>query len=101
MRILVVVLALVATASASPCCAMMPAAASSDASALRAVILVADQPLSAVLQQIDQRIPGRALDARRVERDGRNVYRVKWLGEDGKVRDVTVDAESGRILRVR
>jgi hypothetical protein len=100
MRILVVVLALVATASASPCC-VMPAAAASDASALRAVILVADQPLSAVLKQIDQRIPGRALDARRVERDGRKVYRVKWLGEDGKVRDVTVDAESGRILRVR
>ena len=101
MRILVVVLALVATASASPCRAVTPAAGSSDACPLRAVILVADQPLSAVLKQIDQRIPGRALDARRVERDGRKVYRVKWLGEDGKVRDVTIDAESGRILRVR
>jgi uncharacterized iron-regulated membrane protein len=100
MRI-VVVLALVATASASPCGAVTPAGASSDTSALRAVIVVADQPLSAVLKQIDQRIPGRALDARRVERDGRNVYRVKWLGEDGKVRNVTVDAESGSILRVR
>ena len=66
-----------------------------------AVVRVADQPLGAVLRQIGQRIPGRALDARQAERDGRKVYRVKWLGDDGKVRDVLVDAESGKILRVR
>jgi hypothetical protein len=98
MRILLAVLASVATASASLCCAMTPAAVPEG---LQPIVLVADQPLGTVLKEISQRIPGRALDARRAERDGRNVYRVKWLGEDGKVRDVTVDAESGKILRVR
>jgi uncharacterized membrane protein YkoI len=58
-------------------------------------------PLGQVLRAIADRFPGRALDAQRTERDGRQVYRIKWLGNDGKVREVLADAQSGEILSVR
>ena len=57
--------------------------------------------LGSVLRQIDHRWPGRALAARTDERNGRSIYVIKWLGADGKVRDITADATSGEILRVR
>jgi uncharacterized membrane protein YkoI len=64
--------------------------------------LIADQrPLGAVLRSIAKRYPGRALDARQIERDGRALYQIKWLGDDGKVRDITADARTGQILQVR
>jgi hypothetical protein len=66
------------------------------------IVLIADeQPLGAVLRAIGERYPGRALDARRIERDGRALYRIKWLGDDGKVREITADANTGGILSVR
>ena len=69
-----------------------------DATGLR---LIADQvPLGAVLRSIAKRYPGRALDARQIERDGRALYQIKWLGDDGKVRDITADARTGEILRI-
>ena len=46
------------------------------------------QPLGQVLRQIGTRYPGRALDAELIEREGPPLYRIKWLGEDGKVREV-------------
>jgi hypothetical protein len=58
------------------------------------------KPLAQVLQTIGQRFPGHALDAELV-RQGEPRYRVKWLGEDGKVREITADARSGQILDVR
>ena len=59
------------------------------------------QPLGRVLRQIERRFPGRALDAELIERAEPPVYRIKWLGEDGKVREVTADARTGRVLKVR
>jgi uncharacterized iron-regulated membrane protein len=59
------------------------------------------ESLSAVLKRIGQRFPGRALDAQLIGREDPPVYRVKWLGDDGKVREVTADARTGRILDVR
>jgi uncharacterized membrane protein YkoI len=59
------------------------------------------EPLGAVLKGIEKRYPGRALDAQLDEREDPPVYRVKWLGDDGKVREVTADAHTGRILDVR
>jgi uncharacterized membrane protein YkoI len=59
------------------------------------------RPLAAVLKTIGQRFPGHALDAQMTERDGRPVYRIKWLGEDGRVREVLADARTGKILQVR
>jgi uncharacterized membrane protein YkoI len=59
------------------------------------------QPLGRVLRAIEQSYPGRALDAELIERAEPPVYRIKWLGEDGQVREVWVDARTGRILEVR
>ena len=58
------------------------------------------KPLAQVLQTIGQRFPGHALDAELVTQ-GEPRYRVKWLGEDGKVREITADARTGQILDVR
>ena len=59
------------------------------------------QPLGAVFRQIEQRYPGRALGAELIEQTELPIYRIKWLGEDGKVREVRVDARTGHILDVR
>lgn len=59
------------------------------------------QPLGRILRAIGQSYPGRALDAELLERAEPPVYRIKWLGEDGKVREVRVDARTGNILEVR
>lgn len=59
------------------------------------------KPLGSVLRTIARRFPGRALDAQLSRSDGDAVYRIKWLGDDGRVRDITVDARTGRILQVR
>jgi uncharacterized iron-regulated membrane protein len=65
------------------------------------LVWIADRPtLGAVLRRIDQRYPGRALAAYTLERNGRALYQIKWLGNDGKVRDITCDARTGEILRV-
>lgn len=59
------------------------------------------QPLGRILRAIGQSYPGRALDAELLERAEPPIYRIKWLGEDGKVREVRVDARTGSILEVR
>jgi uncharacterized membrane protein YkoI len=58
------------------------------------------KPLAEVLDTIGKKFPGRALDAELVK-GGNPTYRVKWLGDDGKVREVTSDAKNGKILDVR
>lgn len=71
--------------------------------------LVADQPkaierpkpLEAVLQAIKRRLPGRALGAKLVERRGRQAYEIRWMGDNGKVHDITADAVSGDIMEER
>lgn len=51
-------------------------------------------PLSAVIERIARRTPGRVLDA---GLEGRN-YRVRWATTDGRRIDFIVDAETGQIL---
>lgn len=58
------------------------------------------KPLAQVLDTIGKKFPGRALDAELVKGSS-PTYRVKWLGDDGKVREVTSDAKNGEILDVR
>ena len=96
MRILWPVLGLLAVLAAAP-------ASGSDHARLP-IQLIADPqrvPLARVLKQIESRIPGRALDAKLREQNEQSVYRVKWLGDDGKVRVITADAHSGKIINVR
>jgi uncharacterized membrane protein YkoI len=59
------------------------------------------KPLESVLAAIERRLPGRALGARLVESRGREVYEIRWMGENGKVHDITADAASGDILSQR
>ena len=59
------------------------------------------KPLEAVLAMISRRLPGRALDAELVNWKGRQAYAIRWIGKDGKVRDITADAASGQILDER
>jgi uncharacterized membrane protein YkoI len=96
MRLLaVVLLACGLTAAASPAWPASPGAGP--------VLAQAEgvQRLAKVLRRIEDRYPGRALDAELIERQQSPIYRIKWLGEDGKVREVTADARTGRILEVR
>ncbi|HUH03863.1 MAG TPA: PepSY domain-containing protein [Kofleriaceae bacterium] len=100
MRHLFAALALVVAVSHAPSVAVAGASARGAAGACH-VVLASAQPLGQVLKSIERRIPGRALDARKIERDGRTIYSVKWLGNDGKVRVITVDASSGEIEQIR
>jgi uncharacterized membrane protein YkoI len=59
------------------------------------------KPLEAVLETIRRRLPGRALGARLAEWRGREVYEIRWMGENGQVHDITADAASGSILDER
>jgi len=57
-------------------------------------------PLPRVIDQIQQRAPGRQLDAG-LEYDGdppRAVYRVRWMTADGRRIDYMIDAATGAIL---
>lgn len=58
-------------------------------------------PLGQVLARVQQRVPGRLLDANLVERGGRSIYLIKMMTKDGNVAIVTADAASGNILGVR
>jgi hypothetical protein len=96
MRLLaVVLLACALAAAASP---VWPASFTGGAIVAQAESV---QPLGQVLRRINERYPGRALDAELIEGAEPPAYRIKWLGEDGKVREVTADARTGRIIEVR
>ena len=86
-------------------CALAAAASPAWPASFRGGAIVAQaesvQPLGQVLRRINERYPGRALDAELIERAEPPTYRIKWLGEDGKVREVTADARTGRIIEVR
>jgi uncharacterized membrane protein YkoI len=51
-----------------------------------------DEAVSRVRRQSD----GRILSAETVRRDGRRVYRIKVLSQDGRVSRVDIDADTGR-----
>ncbi len=76
-----------------------PAAAGDHDKARDAVSSGQARPLDAILPKVRQRYPGRLLDARLVRSGGKYRYVIKILDKKGKVRNVTVDARSGRILR--
>ena len=59
-------------------------------------------PLEVVLGNVAARFPGHhlAVDGP-FQRDGRWIYRIKWLTPDGRVLIVFADAETGQVLDVR
>lgn len=56
--------------------------------------------LKDILRGVRGQVDGQVLDTQLQESGGRYVYRVKVLGNDGRVRVLMVDARSGRILQV-
>jgi len=54
--------------------------------------------LSQATQLALRQNPGRVVRAETVDRGGRRVHQVRILGADGRVRTVSIDASSGRIL---
>jgi hypothetical protein len=54
--------------------------------------------LSRVIAIINGRMPGRVLDAGLESYGGRQVYRVRWLTQDGRRLDFLVDAATGVIV---
>ncbi len=58
--------------------------------------------LGTVARSVRQRVPGQLLDARLVkDRRGNLTYRLKILGRNGVMRNVTADAYTGAIIGVR
>jgi hypothetical protein len=53
--------------------------------------------LEQAVQQAEQRYKARAVKAEERREDGRRVFRIRLLSEDGRVFDVTVDAATGRM----
>ncbi len=58
------------------------------------------KPLNEVLAQVGRRIKGRVVDVQLNPAGAGWVYRIKVLGPRGRVRVVTVDGQSGRVLGV-
>ena len=57
-------------------------------------------PLSQILEHISGRYPGRVLEVELKQRQGASFYKIEQLGSDGVVREITVDAKSGKVLKV-
>ena len=59
-------------------------------------------PLEAVLGSVARQYPGRHLGVDGpFQRDGRWIYRIKWLTPDGRVLIIFADAQTGQVLGVR
>jgi uncharacterized membrane protein YkoI len=56
--------------------------------------------LKDILRGVRGQVDGQVLDTQLQESGGTYVYRVKVLGNDGRVRVLMVDARSGRVLQV-
>lgn len=48
---------------------------------------------------VQKRVGGKVLKVDTLERGGRVIYRVKILQEDGRIRTLNVDGQSGKVLK--
>ena len=53
--------------------------------------------LDEAVARMEKRYDARVVRAEEKQRDGRRVYRIRLLGTDGRVFEVTVDAASGQV----
>ncbi|MBC2857857.1 PepSY domain-containing protein [Stappia sp. 28M-7] len=58
------------------------------------------RPLSEILASVESSIGGRVLDVDFERDDGRYVYELKMVMPSGRVREVTVDAATARIIEI-
>ena len=55
-------------------------------------------PLKQILETVRARYPGRLLEAELEEEGDRYVYEIEWVGNDGTVRTLRFDAQTGKRL---
>lgn len=58
------------------------------------------RPLSEILSNVERSVGGRVLDVDFERDDGRYVYELKMVMPSGRVREVTVDAATARIIKI-
>ena len=55
-------------------------------------------PLEVILNNVRQEHPGKLLEVELDKEDGRIVYEIEILGKDGVVKEVYIDARTGKLL---
>ena len=58
------------------------------------------RPLSEILSSVERSVGGRVLDVDFERDDGRYVYELKMVMPSGRVREVTVDAATARVIKI-
>jgi len=58
-------------------------------------------PLEAILKNIRRTFPGKILEVELEKEDGKIAYEVEILGEDGVVREIYINAKTGKLLSVK
>ncbi len=57
-------------------------------------------PLSAVLAKVEGKVTGDIVEIELERKEGQWVYEIEVIGEDGRVRDIDVDAKTGEVINV-
>jgi len=58
-------------------------------------------PLETILKNIRRKFPGKILEVELEKEDGQIAYEVEILGEDGVVREIYINAKTGKLLSVK
>ncbi|WP_374309633.1 PepSY domain-containing protein [Dongia sp.] len=57
-------------------------------------------PLSTVLAEVEGKVTGDVVEIELERKLGQWVYEIEVIGEDGRVRDIDVDAKTGEVINV-
>lgn len=57
-------------------------------------------PLETILAEVSGRVPGKLIETKLENDDGRIMYDLKILRPEGRVQEVEVDAATGRIVKI-
>lgn len=99
MRIALAALMLLAAVAVQPADARAFSGSEQD-SAREAVKSGEIRSLKDILRGVRRQVDGQVLDTQLEESGGGYVYRVKVLGNDGRVRVLMIDGRSGKVLRM-
>ena len=57
--------------------------------------------LSEILKQANTRVAGKILEVELEEEDGLIVYEIEFLGQDGVIMEMLIDARTGQLISVK
>ncbi len=57
--------------------------------------------LTEIMKQANSRFPGKVLEVELEEKHGNIVYEIEYLGQDGVIMEMIIDARSGRLISVK